>query len=126
MSLVLSNYNFKVIHTQGSRSGAICLMDENQELQVTAVVDTGLYGIVRHPQYLGCMVMMLASVLVSQHWLSAVIGLPIALWLYSEMPAEDEGLILKFGEEYRSYMERVPSLNIAAGMLGYYKRESSK
>ena len=34
-------------------------------MDVTAVVDTGLYGVVRHPQYLGCILMMLASVLVS-------------------------------------------------------------
>jgi protein-S-isoprenylcysteine O-methyltransferase Ste14/ferredoxin len=80
-------------------------------MDVTAVVDTGLYGIVRHPQYLGCMSMMFASVLVSQHWLSAIIGVPIAFWIYTEIPKEEKGLILKFGDEYRNYMKRVPRLN---------------
>ena len=90
-------------------------------MDVTAVVDTGLYGVVRHPQYLGCMLMMLASVLVSQHWLSAVIGLPIAFWIYSEIPEEEEGLILKFGDEYRGYMERVPRLNLVTGLYRYLR-----
>ena len=90
-------------------------------MDVTAVVDTGLYGVVRHPQYLGCMLMMLASVLVSQHWLSAVIGLPLAFWIYSEIPEEEEGLILKFGDEYRGYMERVPRLNLVTGLYRYLR-----
>ncbi len=93
-------------------------------MDVTAVVDSGLYGVLRHPQYLGCMLMMFASVLVSQHWISAVIGVPIAFWMYSEIPEEEEGLILKFGDQYRNYMERVPRLNIIVGLLGYFKRES--
>lgn len=95
-------------------------------MDVTAVVDTGLYGIVRHPQYLGCMLMMFVSVLVSQHWLSAVIGVLIAFWIYSEIPKEEKGLILKFGDEYKNYMERVPRLNVVVGLYGYFNRESSK
>jgi protein-S-isoprenylcysteine O-methyltransferase Ste14/ferredoxin len=95
-------------------------------MDVTVVVDTGLYGVVRHPQYLGCMLMMVASVLVSQHWLSLTIGIPIAIWLYTEIPKEEKGLILKFGDEYKDYMKRVPRLNIIIGLLGYFRRESNK
>jgi protein-S-isoprenylcysteine O-methyltransferase Ste14/NAD-dependent dihydropyrimidine dehydrogenase PreA subunit len=80
-------------------------------MDVTAVVDTGLYSIIRHPQYLGCILMMFASILVSQHWLSAIVGVSITFWLFSEIPKEEEALILKFGDDYRSYMERVPRLN---------------
>jgi protein-S-isoprenylcysteine O-methyltransferase Ste14/NAD-dependent dihydropyrimidine dehydrogenase PreA subunit len=86
-------------------------------MDVTAVVDTGLYGVVRHPQYLGCMMMMLASVLVSQHWLSAVVGAPIGFWLYTEIPKEEKGLILKFGDDYRNYMREVPRLNLLLGVV---------
>jgi len=86
-------------------------------MDVTAVVDAGLYGVVRHPQYLGCMLMMLASVLVTQHWLNAIIGVPIALWIYTEIPKEEKGLILKFGDDYRRYMQRVPRLNPLLGVM---------
>jgi protein-S-isoprenylcysteine O-methyltransferase Ste14 len=86
-------------------------------MDVTAVVETGLYSVVRHPQYLGCMLMMLASVLVSQHLLSVLIGVPIALWLYTEIPKEEEGLVLKFGDDYRRYMRDVPRLSPLPGAL---------
>jgi protein-S-isoprenylcysteine O-methyltransferase Ste14/NAD-dependent dihydropyrimidine dehydrogenase PreA subunit len=86
-------------------------------MDVTAVVDTGMYGVVRHPQYLGCILMMLASVLVSQHWLSVVIGVSIAFWIYMEIPKEEKGLILKFGHAYESYMQRVPRLNLIVGLI---------
>ena len=86
-------------------------------MDVTVVVDTGLYGIVRHPQYLGCMSMMFASILVSQHWLSAIVGVPMALWLYTEIPKEEKGLIIRFGDDYRRYMERVPRLNLIVGLI---------
>jgi protein-S-isoprenylcysteine O-methyltransferase Ste14/ferredoxin len=86
-------------------------------MDVTAVVDTGLYGIVRHPQYLGCMLMMLASILVSQHWLSVIVGVPLALWLFTEIPKEENGLILKFGDDYRHYMQKVPRLNPFLGVI---------
>ena len=94
-------------------------------MDVTAVVDTGLYGIVRHPQYLGCMSMMFASILVSQHWLSAIVCVPIALWLYSEIPKEEKGLILKFGDDYRRYMERVPKLNPIVGLIRLLRERRS-
>ena len=97
-------------------------LEGKSSMDVTAVVDTGLYGVVRHPQYLGCMVMMLASVLVSQHWLSAVIGVPIALWIISEIPVEEEGLTLKFGDDYKRYMERVPRLNPLPGIINILRK----
>jgi protein-S-isoprenylcysteine O-methyltransferase Ste14 len=91
-------------------------------MDVTVVVDTGLYGIVRHPQYLGCIMMMLASILVSQHWLSVAIGIPISLWFLTEMPKEEKGLILKFGDDYRKYMKEVPSLNPLPGLIRLLRR----
>ncbi len=94
-------------------------------MDVTVVVDTGLYGIVRHPQYLGCMSMMLASILVSQHWLSAIVGVPMALWLYTEIPKEEKGLIIRFGDDYRRYMERVPRLNLIVGLIRLLRERRS-
>ena len=95
-------------------------------MDVTAVVDTGLYGIVRHPQYLGCILMMLASVLVSQYWLNAIIGVPIALWIYMEIPKEEKGLTLKFGDDYKSYMQRVPRLNPSRGVMRLLSKKGNE
>lgn len=86
-------------------------------MDTTVLVDSGTYSIVRHPQILGCIIMMSASILISQHWLSAIIGIPIAVWFYTELPKEEKGLIIRFGDDYKHYMQRVPKLNPFLGVI---------
>ena len=91
-------------------------------MDTTVVVDSGTYGIVRHPQILGCILLMSASILISQHWLSAIIGIPIIVWSYMEAAKAEEGLILKFGDDYKRYMQRVPRMNLLSGILRLRRR----
>jgi protein-S-isoprenylcysteine O-methyltransferase Ste14/NAD-dependent dihydropyrimidine dehydrogenase PreA subunit len=91
-------------------------------MDTTVVVDSGTYGIVRHPQILGCTLLMSASILISQHWLSAIIGIPIIVWSYIEVPKAEKGLILKFGEDYKRYMQKVPRMNIIVGIIRLLRR----
>ena len=91
-------------------------------MHTTVVIDSGTYGIVRHPQFLGCMMLMSASVLVSQHWLSAIIGIPTSVWLYKEIPKEEKGLIIRFGEDYKHYMQRIPRMNLLVGIIRLLQR----
>ena len=83
----------------------------------TKVVTTGIYRIVRHPQYLAGIFLSLALILISQHWLVLIIGIPPVLILYKNTFDEDRKNISKFGNEYRRYMKRVPRLNIILGIL---------
>ena len=48
--------------------------DGKSLMDTTVLVDSGTYAIVRHPQVLGSILLMSASILISQHWLSAVVG----------------------------------------------------
>jgi protein-S-isoprenylcysteine O-methyltransferase Ste14/NAD-dependent dihydropyrimidine dehydrogenase PreA subunit len=91
-------------------------------MDTTVVVDSGTYGIVRHPQILGCMLLMSASILISQHWLSAIVGIPIMVWLYAELPKEEKGLTLKFGDDYKLYMQKVPRINFVLGVIRLLRR----
>ena len=87
-------------------------------MDTTVLVDSGTYGIVRHPQFLGCVMLMSASILISQHWLSAIIGILTSIWGYADyLPKEEKGLIIKFGDDYRRYMQRVPKLNPLLGVI---------
>jgi protein-S-isoprenylcysteine O-methyltransferase Ste14 len=95
-------------------------------MDTTVLVDSGLYGIVRHPQFLGCIMLMSASILVSQHWLTAIIGIPISVWLYTEIPKEEKGLIIRFGDDYKRYMQRVPKLNPFTGIIQLICRRTKK
>jgi NAD-dependent dihydropyrimidine dehydrogenase PreA subunit/protein-S-isoprenylcysteine O-methyltransferase Ste14 len=87
-------------------------------MDTTVLVDSGTYGIVRHPQFLGGIMLMSASILISQHWLSAVVGILTVVWGYTGyLPKEEKGLIIRFGDDYRRYMERVPRLNLIVGLI---------
>jgi len=91
-------------------------------MDTTVVVDSGTYGIVRHPQILGCILLVSASILISQHWLSAIIGIPMIVWFYIEVSKEEKGLILKFGDDYKRYMQKVPRMNFIVGIIRLFRR----
>jgi len=95
-------------------------------MDTTAVVDSGTYGVVRHPQLLGCILLMSASILISQHWLAAIIGVPISVWLYIEVPKDEKGLIIKFGDDYKRYMQKVPRMNFLLGIIRLVRRRKRK
>ena len=86
-------------------------------VKTTVVVDKGPYAVVRHPIYAGWIVEMLALMLISQHWLVAVLaaaGIPL---ICLDIWREDRWNAEKFGEAYVSYRQRVPMLNIPLGLL---------
>jgi protein-S-isoprenylcysteine O-methyltransferase Ste14 len=88
----------------------------------TVVVDSGAYGIVRHPQILGCIVVMFAAMLISQHWAVIIVGITLSILYYREVIAEEKGLIVKFGDDYKSYMQRVPRMNFLLGTMRALRR----
>jgi len=91
-------------------------------MNTTVLVESGTYAIVRHPQLLGGILLMSASILIPQHWLSAIIGVPIIVWWYSEAVKEEKGLIVKFGEPYKRYMKKVPRINFVLGVIRLLQR----
>ena len=92
-------------------------------IHTSRLVDTGIYAIIRHPQYLAFPLFSLAIMLVSQHWSNIVLGIPAMVIGYWDASRADEGCIEKFGEEYRQYMERVPRLNLFLGIYRLIKRK---
>ena len=85
--------------------------------ETTVVVDTGIYAVVRHPLYLGWLLMYVALILLSQHWLTAIIGIPGMVCVYLISRQEDQRLIEKFGDEYKDYMQKVPRMNLLVGII---------
>jgi protein-S-isoprenylcysteine O-methyltransferase Ste14 len=83
---------------------------------IKRVVDTGVYSIVRHPMYLGAMIMFLSHVFFGQNWM-VVISTVIALaCCYLSILSGDQRNIDKFGEDYLRYMKRVPRINFVCGL----------
>lgn len=90
--------------------------------ETTVVVDTGIYAVVRHPLYLGWLLMYVALILLSQHWLTAIIGIPGIACVYLISRQEDLRLIEKFGDDYKHYMQKVPRMNLLAGIIRLVRR----
>lgn len=93
--------------------------------EIKVIVDQGTYGIVRHPIYLSFMLVILSLILISQHWLSAILGLPWTLYLYLSMLGEERANLERFGDAYRRYMQQVPRINLLAGAIRHWRRRSS-
>ncbi len=88
----------------------------------TVIVDSGTYGIVRHPQILGSIILMFASMLISQHWAAIIIGILVSAYIYAWLPKDEKGLIVKFGDDYKSYMQKVPRMNFLVGIVRLLRR----
>lgn len=73
------------------------------------LVTTGLYALVRHPQYTGLFVGLFGEGVV--HWptLFSVGLFPIIVLAYTLLArSEEKRMLAKFGDEYRAYQKRVP------------------
>jgi len=81
------------------------------------LVDSGIYSVVRHPQYLSFFFLIVALILVAQDWLNTLIGLIAVFLFYIDTSQADQSLIEKFGNNYRHYMKRVPRLNFFIGII---------
>ncbi|MBN2619520.1 DUF1295 domain-containing protein [candidate division WOR-3 bacterium] len=86
-------------------------------VHTTTLVTTGLYSIIRHPQYTAGIYFSLAIVLVSQHWLIILLGIIAIVLLYIDIVKTDQEEIKKFGEEYQQYMKKVPRTNFVLGII---------
>jgi protein-S-isoprenylcysteine O-methyltransferase Ste14 len=81
-----------------------------------------VYAVVRHPLYLGWLLMYVAVILFSQHGLTVVLGTLGIVCMSLICRQEDQRLIERFGEAYERYMTSVPALNVLAGTLRLLRR----
>jgi protein-S-isoprenylcysteine O-methyltransferase Ste14 len=96
-------------------------------MHTTQLVDTGIYAVVRHPQYIGgILAIFVATLLLYPHWLFAVLGISGAAILYWSTKPEDKRLVERFGDNYLAYMQRVPRMNLIRGIIRVWRSQRSK
>lgn len=95
-------------------------------VHTTVLVDSGLYSIVRHPQYTAGILFSLALILISQSWLIAAIGAVVILLLYIDILMADKYEVEKFGDEYKRYMKKVPRTNFILGIIRLLRRRKGE
>jgi protein-S-isoprenylcysteine O-methyltransferase Ste14 len=72
------------------------------------LVTSGVYGIVRHPQYTGIFLMMLGQ-LVDWPTIPTLVLAPVIVFLYRNLARrEEKKLVERFGGDYLEYRQRVP------------------
>ena len=86
------------------------------------VVDSGIYSIVRHPMYLGGMVMFFSHIFLGQNWIVAISTIVGIVCCYLIILSGDQRNIERFGEDYKLYMQRVPRANFLIGIIRLVQR----
>ena len=86
-------------------------------IHTTKLVDTGIYSIVRHPQYVTFIMWAISGMLLFQHWIVILLGIPIIPLTYIDLIKADKDAIEKFGDNYKAYMKKVPSANFLLGIM---------
>jgi len=95
-------------------------------IYTTKLVDTGIYSIVRHPQYVTFMLFAFAGMLLFQHWTVILLGIPIFPLTYFDLVKADRDAIGKFGDDYKAYMKQVPRANFLLGLLRLSQRKRKR
>jgi protein-S-isoprenylcysteine O-methyltransferase Ste14 len=70
------------------------------------LVVQGPYSWIRHPLYDAAALLMVAVSLIAANWFIFVTGIVIAALLVIRTKTEERNLVLRFGDGYRTYMER--------------------
>ena len=99
---------------------------DSSYIKTTTLVKTGIYSIVRHPQFLAGILWSIALAFISQFWLIDVLILPVIVCTYIDSRRANDRLIQKFGQDYKVYMDEVPGLNAFWGIIKLLLRKAKK
>lgn len=80
------------------------------------LVTSGPYARVRHPYYVTFLLLVVAASLLAANWFIGLVGLFVFALLAIRTPVEEQKLIERFGDEYRTYIRQtgrfVPRLRL--------------
>ena len=75
------------------------------------LITRGIYGIIRHPMYASQWIFSIATPLLLQNWIAGFLNLLVFIPFYLlRVQAEDQMMLQQFGEQYRSYVQKVGAL----------------
>jgi protein-S-isoprenylcysteine O-methyltransferase Ste14 len=84
--------------------------------RTTILINQGIFGVIRHPLYLGVALWSVALMLQLQSIPGTVLGVVAFLCAWMASKKEDAFNIRKFGDAYREYMNKVPMWNVVSGL----------
>jgi protein-S-isoprenylcysteine O-methyltransferase Ste14 len=93
-------------------------------IHTTKLVDTGIYSIVRHPQYITFILWAFSGMLLFQHWIVILLGVPVIPLTYIDLISADKACIERFGDAYTAYMKKVPRANFLLGIIRRFRKSA--
>lgn len=83
----------------------------------------GIYGLIRQPIYLSLTFIIVGVICIGQNPLSLLLGLVSIFLIHIGMLDSEKLIIIKLGEDYTSYMKKVPRANLVTGVIKYLKNK---
>jgi len=72
------------------------------------LITRGIYSVIRHPMYASQLLWSVAQILLLQNWIVGFSSLVVFFPFYfMRVPAEEQLMLEQFGDQYRSYMQKV-------------------
>jgi len=72
------------------------------------LITRGIYGAIRHPMYASQWLLSIATPLLLQNWIAGWLNLVVFIFFYTfRVKAEEQMMLEQFGDQYRSYMQKV-------------------
>jgi protein-S-isoprenylcysteine O-methyltransferase Ste14 len=72
------------------------------------LITRGIYGVIRHPMYASQILWSVAQILLLQNWIAGFASLAVFIPFYfMRVKAEEQLMLEQFGDQYRSYMQKV-------------------
>jgi protein-S-isoprenylcysteine O-methyltransferase Ste14 len=115
-SFVLLIAPMKVLRTEDDAP------ENRRAINTISFAKRGIFRLLRHPLYLGWILMSIALVLISQSIFTSLCGIVIVPLVCISISRRDRYYLMKFGEEYLEYQQDVPMVNIFRGVWRYYRR----
>ena len=80
--------------------------------ETTVLIERTIFGVVRHPLYLGFALWGIGQILAIQSIISVVLGVIAIFCSWMAAIKEDEFNLKKFGNSYMDYMKKIPMWNV--------------
>jgi protein-S-isoprenylcysteine O-methyltransferase Ste14 len=95
-------------------------------IHTTKLVDSGIYSVVRHPQYVTFILWAISGMLLFQHWIVILLGVPIIPLTYFDLIRADKSCLERFGYDYKAYMKKVPRANFLLGIIRRFRKSDNR
>ncbi len=83
-------------------------LEASETHKTEEIISSGVYSIVRHPQYLGAIFAHIAFSILLSGLYSLILTILVVFYNYITAWKEEKELVKEFGEEYERYKEEVP------------------